>query len=264
MKDRADVVLYKEGYVESIRLAQSYIMQNLVLIEDKPIEKAGQQIEYNSNIRIKGKKHPYVSRGGLKIEKAIKDFSIDLDGKTCLDIGASTGGFTDCMLKFGASKIFAVDVGYGQLAWSLQSDDRVIVMDRTNIRNVKVDNLEGQVDFITADVSFISLKIVLPVIDELLKENGSGVILIKPQFEASKDEVGEKGIVREKATHVEVLKNIVCEIEENNFYIKNMTYSPITGATGNIEFLAEIIKTGQVNSFDIESLVDEAHAKFII
>lgn len=263
MKDRADIVLYKEGYVESIRLAQSYIMQGLVFTDERKILKAGEAIDYNSTIRIKGKKHPFVSRGGLKLNKAVEDFGLDLKDKTAIDIGASTGGFTDCMLQKGAGKVFAIDVGYGQLDWKLQQDSRVVVMDRTNIRDVALEDIGGQVDFISADVSFISLKIILPIINELLREDGASIILIKPQFEARKEDVGQGGVIRDSRVHQDVLERMFLEIGENKLGPVDLTFSPITGAQGNIEFLALLRKNQENNqALDIASIVDQAHENF--
>lgn len=260
MKNRADVVLYKEGYVESIKIAQSYIMQGLVLVNEEKVNKAGDMIKYGSSIRIKGKSHKYVSRGGLKLEKAIKEFNIDLNNKICMDIGASTGGFTHCMLKNNCGKVYAVDVGYGQLDWGLRNNEKVVVMERTNIRDVKIEDLTSKLDFIATDVSFISLKLVLPIINEFLKEEGSAVILIKPQFEAKREDVGEGGIIKNSEIHKKVIKDIFKEIEDHRLGPVKFTFSPITGATGNIEFLAMLKKDSERNNnINIDKVVDLAH-----
>ncbi len=262
MKDRADIVLYKEGYVDNIKIGQSYIMQGLVLVNEQKISKPGDMIEYGSEIRIKGKNHKYVSRGGLKLEKALKEFKLDLTDKICMDIGASTGGFTDCILKNHGKKVFAVDVGYGQLDWGLRNDSRVVVMERTNIRDVDLSQLSSKLDFIATDVSFISLKIILPIINDFLFDDGSAVILIKPQFEAKKEEVGEKGIIRDPAIHKKVIENIFLEISDYNLGPVDFTFSPITGATGNIEFLALLKKNhGKNPSISIKQIVELAHEK---
>lgn len=262
MKDRADIVLYKEGYVDSIKIAQSYIMQGLVLVNEQKINKAGEFISFGANIRIKGKSHSYVSRGGLKLEKGIKQFDLDLKNKVCMDIGSSTGGFTDCMLKNGAGKVFAVDVGYGQLDWGLRNNSKVVVMERTNIRDVNIEELGGRLDFIATDVSFISLKIILPIINEFLNDNGSAIILIKPQFEAKREDVGEKGIIRDREVHKQVIRDIFYEIKEYKLGPSKFTFSPITGATGNIEFLALLEKDKELDEgIDISRIVDVAHEK---
>jgi len=209
VKKRVDILLVEKGLVESREKAKRIIMEGSVFVGNKRIDKPGEKLDEDVELVIKDNPLTYVSRGGLKLEKAIKLFNIDLFNKVAMDIGASTGGFTDCMLQNGVSKVFAVDVGYGQLDWRLRNDPRVIVMERTNIRNVTYEDINEKIDFITIDVSFISLKLVLPVAKSLLNEDGEVVALIKPQFEAGRDKVGKKGIVREKDTHCEVISSIV-------------------------------------------------------
>ncbi|MFA5576042.1 MAG: TlyA family RNA methyltransferase [Tissierellaceae bacterium] len=261
MKKRADVILFEKGLVESREKAKRLIMEGTVFIGNERVDKAGVKIDEDSEIIIKDNPISYVSRGGLKLEKAIESFGLNLDGKVAMDIGASTGGFTDCMLKKGVSKVYAVDVGYGQLDWGLRNDSRVIVMERTNIRNVTRADIGEEIDFISIDVSFISLRLVLPVAADLLGSDGQIVALVKPQFEAGRERVGKKGIIRDKIVHMEVLKSIVDFSSELGFAIGGMDFSPITGATGNIEFLIYLKKsaTGKLDGKDIERLVESAH-----
>lgn len=267
MKERADEVLLESGMVKTIREAQSLIMQGLVYANDEKIDKAGHSIDVESSLYIKQGKHDFVSRGGLKLEKAIELFNIDLKGKIAMDVGSSTGGFTDCMLREGASRVYAVDVGYGQLAWQLRNDERVIVMERTNIRKVNREDLKDDLDFASVDVSFISLKLVLPVLKKLVKENGELVVLIKPQFEARKADVGEGGIINDKKIHFEVLKNILKFSNGLEYSIAGLSFSPITGATGNIEFLARLINKKNQDIIEktddeISKVVEQAHKEF--
>ena len=261
MKKRVDILLVEKGLVESREKAKRIIMEGSVFVGNKRIDKPGEKLDEDVELVIKDNPLTYVSRGGLKLEKAIKLFNIDLFNKVAMDIGASTGGFTDCMLQNGVSKVFAVDVGYGQLDWRLRNDPRVIVMERTNIRNVTYEDINEKIDFITIDVSFISLKLVLPVAKSLLNEDGEVVALIKPQFEAGRDKVGKKGIVREKDTHCEVISSIVEFSRSYGFGICGLSYSPITGATGNIEFLIYLKNNDEktINSDDIFKIVEEAH-----
>lgn len=261
MKKRVDILLVEKGLVESREKAKRIIMEGSVFVGNKRIDKPGEKLDEDVELVIKDNPLTYVSRGGLKLEKAIKLFNIDLFNKVAMDIGASTGGFTDCMLQNGVSKVFAVDVGYGQLDWRLRNDPRVIVMERTNIRNVTYEDINEKIDFITIDVSFISLKLVLAVAKSLLNEDGEVVALIKPQFEAGRDKVGKKGIVREKDTHCEVISSIVEFSRSLGFGICGLSYSPITGATGNIEFLIYLKNNDEktINSDDIFKIVEEAH-----
>lgn len=255
-KERIDVLLVEKNLVDSREKAKKIIMAGLVYIDNVRIDKPGQKIEVDSNIIVKGNPIPYVGRGGLKLEKAIKEFNICLEDKIALDIGASTGGFTDCMLQNGAKKVYAIDVGYGQLAWKLRSDDRVVPMDRTNVRYLKIEDIGELAQFASIDVSFISLTLVLPVVKNLLCENGEMVALIKPQFEAGRDKVGKKGIVRDKNVHKEVIIKIIEFCNNISLYIKDITYSPIKGGDGNIEYLIYITKE-ENDRKDILSLVDE-------
>lgn len=239
-------------------------MEGVVYIGDKRIDKPGELVNVNDEIKIKNNPINYVSRGGLKLEKAIDVFDIDLKEKIAIDIGASTGGFTDCMLKNGAKKVYAIDVGYGQLDWTLRMDPRVIVMERTNIRYVTNKDIGELVDFITIDVSFISLKLVLSVAKKLLNEGGNIVALIKPQFEAGREKVGKKGLVKEKKVHKEVLENIIEYCDNIGLKVIGLDFSPITGNTGNIEFLANITKSEKIKPIDksvILTIISQAHDK---
>ncbi|NLW40216.1 MAG: TlyA family RNA methyltransferase [Tissierellia bacterium] len=265
-KKRADVLIYEKGLAKSREKAKRMIMEGVVFIGEKRIDKPGELVDENEDINIKDNPINYVSRGGLKLEKAIKVFELDLQDKTAIDIGASTGGFTDCMLQKGAKKVYAIDVGYGQLDWSLRKDPRVVVMERTNIRYVEKDDIGELVDFISIDVSFISLRLVLPVAKKLLKENGNIVALIKPQFEAGKEKVGKKGLVKDKRVHKEVLEDILEFCDSTGLGIIGLDFSPITGSTGNIEFLANIIKSNVKNIVDEEMIlkvISDAHEKFL-
>lgn len=261
MKKRADIILFEKGLVDSREKAKRIIMEGSVFIGTQRIDKPGEKLDENVEIYIKDNPIKYVSRGGLKLEKAIELFNLDLNNKVSMDIGASTGGFTHCMLMNGANKVFAIDVGYGQLDWNLRNDPRVIVMERTNIRNVTLEDIGETIDFISIDVSFISLKLVLPVVKSLLRDKGEVIALVKPQFEAGREKVGKKGIVRDENTHIQVLEDIINFSKELGFGIKGLTYSPITGATGNIEFLMYLINNGNeklVDNFIFEK-VREAH-----
>ncbi len=259
-KIRLDVYLTENGYAKSRTNAQSLIMEGKVFINNQKAMKSGDMVNGTENIEVRGKTLEYVSRGGLKLEKAIKNFDLTPENKVCMDIGASTGGFTDCMLKNGAVKVYSVDVGYGQLAWSLRNDERVVNMERTNIRNVTREDIEDDLDFFSVDVSFISLKLVLPVAYSLLKENGEGICLIKPQFEAGREKVGKKGVVRDIEVHKEVIRNTFAFTEEIGFTILNLDYSPIKGPEGNIEYLMHIKKTDAPSAeIDIDKVVEDSH-----
>lgn len=258
-KERLDTLLAEGGYVSSREKARSVIMAGLVFVDNQKIDKPGTKVNTNANIEVKGNPIPYVSRGGLKLEKALKEYDIDLKGLTTIDIGASTGGFTDCMLQNGAIKVFAIDVGYGQLAWSLRSDERVVCMERTNIRAVTPEMLGELADFATMDVSFISITKVLPVAKQLLKENGRLVCLIKPQFEAGREKVGKKGVVRDKNVHREVIEHIIsfC-MNQMELSVLGLTYSPIKGPEGNIEYLVYLNKLNEgMQIEDIHKLIDD-------
>ncbi|RTE09702.1 TlyA family RNA methyltransferase [Paenibacillus whitsoniae] len=238
-KERLDVLLLEQGYFESREKAKAAIMAGLVFADEEPADKPGMKISRKAALKVKGAIHPYVSRGGLKLEKALKQFGIDVAGAVMLDIGASTGGFTDCALQHGASLVYAVDVGYNQLDWSLRNDERVRVMERTNFRYTTAEDLGGpRPNFASIDVSFISLRIILPPLKEILQQQGQVVALIKPQFEAGREKVGKSGVVRDTDVHIDVLRTILSFAEELGFRLKGLTYSPITGGEGNIEFLA--------------------------
>lgn len=258
---RADVLLYEKGLITSREKGKRLIMMGKVFIDTQRVDKPGERIDEDAEIYVKGDPIKYVSRGGLKLEKAMEEFSIDLEGKLAMDIGSSTGGFTDCMLQNGATKVYAVDVGYGQLDWKLRNDDRVVVMERTNIRHVDQEDIGEEIDFISIDVSFISLELVLPVASELLKEDGSLVVLIKPQFEAGRDKVGKNGIVRDSKIHIEVIEKIVEFAQTVDLAPRNLSYSPITGAKGNIEFILylEKNKENRLTSEIIKNIVNKAH-----
>ena len=238
------------------------IMEGNVFVENQREDKAGAAFDTEVEITVKGNTLKYVSRGGLKLEKAMTHFGITLEGKVCMDIGASTGGFTDCMLQNGAVKVYSVDVGYGQFAWKLRQDPRVVCMEKTNIRYVTPADIDDVLDFASVDVSFISLTKVLIPARELLRDGGEMVCLIKPQFEAGREKVGKKGVVRDKAVHEEVVERIIEFASQNGFFVKNLEYSPIKGPEGNIEYLVYIRKdeTGGVDAaVDIEAVVDAAH-----
>ena len=240
------------------------IMEGNVFVENQREDKAGATFDTEAEITVKGNMLKYVSRGGLKLEKAMTHFGITLEGKVCMDIGASTGGFTDCMLQNGAVKVYSVDVGYGQFAWKLRQDPRVVCMEKTNIRYVTPADIDDVLDFASVDVSFISLTKVLIPARELLRDGGEMVCLIKPQFEAGREKVGKKGVVRDKAVHEEVVERIIEFASHNGFFVKNLEYSPIKGPEGNIEYLVYIRKdeTGGVDAaVDIEAVVDAAHGE---
>ena len=240
IKKRLDVLLVERLYADTRSKAQAIIMSGNVYVNGQKADKAGTSFEETVEIEVRGAVCPYVSRGGLKLEKALRDFGVKPEGYVCSDSGASTGGFTDCLLQQGAKKVFAIDVGYGQLDWKIRSDERVVVMERTNIRYVTPEQLGEPLDLSVIDVSFISLKIVLPAIKALLKPDGQVLCLIKPQFEAGKEKVGKKGVVRDPETHKEVLDNFVALANELNFTILGLTFSPVKGPEGNIEFLGHL------------------------
>ncbi|WP_342436348.1 TlyA family RNA methyltransferase [Paenibacillus sp. FSL L8-0436] len=238
-KERIDVLLVEQGFYESREKAKAAIMAGLVLADEERIEKAGMKVSRGATLKVKGAVHPYVSRGGLKLEKALRQFGIELTGRIMLDIGASTGGFTDCALQNGASHVYAIDVGYNQLDWGLRNDERVSVMERTNFRYMTPPDLIGPVpDFASIDVSFISLKIILPPLKALVNRPADIAALIKPQFEAGREKVGKSGVVRDPAVHKEVLVNVLTMASELGYRLEGLTFSPITGGEGNIEFLA--------------------------
>ena len=257
-------MLVNRGLAPSREKAKTMIMEGNVFVENQREDKAGATFDTEAEITVKGNMLKYVSRGGLKLEKAMTHFGITLEGKVCMDIGASTGGFTDCMLQNGAVKVYSVDVGYGQFAWKLRQDPRVVCMEKTNIRYVTPADIDDVLDFASVDVSFISLTKVLIPARELLRDGGEMVCLIKPQFEAGREKVGKKGVVRDKAVHEEVVERIIEFASQNGFFVKNLEYSPIKGPEGNIEYLVYIRKdeTGGVDAaVDIEAVVDAAHGE---
>ena len=259
-KTRLDVLLVERGFAESRTRAQSIIMSGAVFVDNQRVDKPGTSIPNEAQIEVHGRTLQYVSRGGLKLEKAMASFSLDLHGLICGDIGASTGGFTDCMLQNGAVKVYAVDVGYNQLAWKLRSDERVVCMERTNARYLTREQIPDPLDFASVDVSFISLALILPSLGAVLKEGAHAVCLVKPQFEAGREKVGKKGVVRDAAVHEEVLENFLKHAKENNFTVLDLTFSPIRGPEGNIEYLAYIQKGGgEERSFDLKALVESSH-----
>ena len=259
-KERLDVLLVQRGLAETRAKAQAIIMSGNVYVAGQRADKAGLAVAPEAEITIHGSQCPYVSRGGLKLAKALREFGIDPTGYTCSDSGASTGGFTDCLLQKGAKKVFAIDVGYGQLAWKIREDPRVVVMERTNIRNVTPEDIGEPLDLSVVDVSFISLKLVLPVIRSLLKSTGEVLCLIKPQFEAGKDKVGKKGVVRELSTHIEVLENFLALAESLGFTVENLTYSPVKGPEGNIEFLGHLcMQPVEPKQFTAAGVAQDAH-----
>ena len=260
-KERLDVLLVSLGLAESRAKAQATIMAGEVYVNGQKADKSGMEVDITANIEVRGSACPYVSRGGLKLEKALRNFGVDPTGYVCSDSGASTGGFTDCLLQQGASKVFAIDVGYGQLAWKIRNDPHVVVMERTNIRYVTLEDLGEPLDLSVIDVSFISLGLVLPVVKTLLKPTGQVLCLIKPQFEAGKDKVGKKGVVRDPAVHEEVLQNFISLAKSLDFTIRNLTFSPVKGPEGNIEFLAHLsMQPGEDSYLAPGDLVAQAHA----
>ncbi|MBQ9347203.1 MAG: TlyA family RNA methyltransferase [Oscillibacter sp.] len=238
MKKRLDVLLTERGLAESRQKAQGLIMSGLVFADGRRADKAGAQFSEDTALEVRGAALPYVSRGGLKLEKAMAVFPVSLTGKVCADIGASTGGFTDCMLQNGAAKVYAVDVGYGQLAWKLRGDPRVVCLERTNARYLTREQIPEELDFFSVDVSFISLHLILPALRPLLKPDGQGVCLVKPQFEAGREKVGKKGVVRNPIIHREVLENFLVHAAQAGFSVKGLDFSPVRGPEGNIEYLA--------------------------
>ncbi len=240
MKKRLDVLVFEKGLAESREKAKAVIMAGLVYVNNQKADKCGSTYEEDCNLEVRGPALKYVSRGGLKLEKAVSSFNLDLQDSVAMDIGASTGGFTDCMLQNGAKKVYSIDVGYGQLAWKLRNDERVINMERTNFRKVTPDMIEDKIDFFSVDVSFISLKLILPVVRPLLSSQGQGVCLIKPQFEAGRGKVGKKGVVRDKAVHTEVIESIRDFCLECGFDVLGLDFSPVKGPEGNIEYLIYI------------------------
>ncbi|WP_294186619.1 TlyA family RNA methyltransferase [uncultured Clostridium sp.] len=262
-KERLDILLVEKGIFTSRERAKTSIMAGKIFVDGQRVDKAGEKVSVDAEIIFKGQEIPYVSRGGLKLEKAMKEFGISLENKTCMDIGASTGGFTDCMLQNGAKKVFSIDVGYGQFAWKLRTDPRVVCMERTNIRYVTPDDIGELTDFASIDVSFISLKKIMPATINLLSDKGEVVVLIKPQFEAGKEKVGKKGVVRDINVHNEVVKSIVDYLLSQGLNILSLSYSPIKGPEGNIEYLVYFTKDKDRESKfsidDVEIIVEQSH-----
>ena len=248
-KIRLDVTLHERGFVDSREKAKALIMAGLVYVNDQKQTKAGFTVKEGDCVELRGEKMPFVSRGGYKLKKAVDEFGLCLKDCICMDIGASTGGFTDCMLQSGAKKVYSIDVGYGQLAWKLRQDERVVNMERTNFRYVTKEQVIDDIDFASVDVSFISLKLIIPTMKELLRTGGQAVCLIKPQFEAGKEKVGKNGVVRETSTHIEVVKSIYNFVLENGFSVLNLDFSPIKGPQGNIEYLIYIEKSEEAVSY---------------
>ena len=243
MKKRIDVLLFEKGLAPSREKAKTMIMAGTVYVNNQKFDKPGDTVDEDAQIEVRGSTLKYVSRGGLKLEKAMQLFPITLDGKVCMDVGASTGGFTDCMLQNGASRVYSVDVGYGQLAWQLRQDPRVVNLERTNARYLSKEQVPEEIEFFSVDVSFISLKIILPAVRPLLKDGGEAVCLIKPQFEAGREKVGKKGVVRDKKVHEEVVKMICDFALENGYSVLGLTFSPVKGPEGNIEYLVYLRKS---------------------
>ena len=259
-KVRLDVALTTQGLAASRQKAQAVIMSGLVFVDGKRVDKCGAQVAENAGIEVRGKTLPYVSRGGLKLEKAMQCFPLNLKGVTAMDCGASTGGFTDCMLQNGAVKVYAVDVGYGQLDWKLRQDPRVVCMERTNARYLTAEQIPEALDFVSVDVSFISLGLILPALRPLLAERADLVCLIKPQFEAGKGKVGKKGVVRDPKVHLEVLEQFLRHAAESALTVKGITYSPIKGPEGNIEYLGWLTTAAGENEIpDLNTLVIKSH-----
>lgn len=259
-KTRLDVLLTERGLLDSRQKAQATIMSGIVFVNGQRVDKAGTAVSNDALIEIRGTTLPYVSRGGLKLEKAMQTFPLTLTGKICADIGASTGGFTDCMLQNGAKKVYAVDVGYGQLDWKLRNDARVVCMERTNARYLTHEDIPEELDFASVDVSFISLKLIFPALYGLLREGGEIACLIKPQFEAGREKVGKKGVVRDPAVHLEVLEHFLIHAKENHFTVLGITYSPIRGPEGNIEYLGFLRKSEEPDAaVDLQAIVEASH-----
>jgi 23S rRNA (cytidine1920-2'-O)/16S rRNA (cytidine1409-2'-O)-methyltransferase len=268
-KERLDVLLVEKGLAETREKAKRTIMAGLVYGNEERLDKPGEKVSVDLDITVKGKVMPYVSRGGLKLEKALKSFDVSVDGKVLLDIGASTGGFTDCALQNGAKMSYALDVGYNQLAWKLRQDERVNVMERTNFRYVTPADLDGEMpNFASIDVSFISLTLILPVLKTLLVSSSDVIALVKPQFEAGKNQVGKKGIVREPKIHQEVIDKIITFALKEGYDVKDASYSPITGGDGNIEFLLHLHWNGPTENGNnllkqsVQDIVQQAHEEF--
>ncbi len=264
MKKRLDILVFEKGLAESREKAKTLIMEGLVYVDNQKSDKPGTSYSEECNIEVRDNRLRYVSRGGLKLEKALESFDINLKDVVCMDVGASTGGFTDCMLKNGAKKVYSVDVGYGQLDWKLRNNPQVVNLERTNIRHIDKSLIKDKINFFSVDVSFISLCLVLPVVRDIIESGALGVCLIKPQFEAGREKVGKKGVVREKEVHVEVIEKICNFCAENGFSVLDLDYSPIKGPEGNIEYLVLVKKSDNTyidEPVDIEGTVELSHEK---
>ena len=263
MKKRLDILVTERGLVESREKAKTLIMAGQVYVDGQKADKPGDTFSEDAAVEVRGKGLPYVSRGGLKLEKAMREFGLQLQGRTCMDIGASTGGFTDCMLQNGAQRVYSVDVGYGQLAWSLRTDPRVVNLERTNARYLTREQVPEEIDFFSVDVSFISLTLILPAVRPLLAEHGQAVCLIKPQFEAGREKVGKKGVVRDKAVHEEIIEKIRSFALENGFSVLGLTFSPVKGPEGNIEYLIYLERSEAPSQGEqvpsAQQVVEESH-----
>ena len=264
MKKRLDILVYENGFTDSREKAKAVIMAGQVYVDNQKADKCGQSYDENCKIEVRGSTQKYVSRGGLKLEKAINNFDFDLNGKITMDIGASTGGFTDCMLQNGAKKVYAVDSGSGQLSPKLKSDPRVVDLEKTNFRYITEKEIPERADFASADVSFISLKYILPALSPLLKDGGSAVCLIKPQFEAGRENVGKKGVVKDPRVHIKVIKNVCSYAVQAGFSVSALDFSPVKGPEGNIEYLVYLKKdeVQSVSAPDVAGVVSAAHACF--
>lgn len=265
-KIRLDTALVERGLAPSREKAKAIIMAGIVYVNNQKSDKAGKDVKEDDIIEVRGSTLKYVSRGGLKLEKAMQCFPIKLDGKVCMDVGASTGGFTDCMLMNGAVKVYSIDVGYGQLAWKLRTDERVINLERTNFRYVTEEQVSEPIDFSSVDVSFISLKHILPNLNKLLNTEGQAVCLIKPQFEAGREKVGKKGVVSDLNTHIEVVENVINMAIENGFSVEGLEFSPVKGPEGNIEYLIYLIKSTSPavsESVNAKALVNQSHEELL-
>ena len=263
-KTRLDVAVFEQGYAPSREKAKALIMAGIVYVNNQKVDKAGFELKEGDVLEVRGKTLQYVSRGGLKLEKAMQEFPITLEGKICMDVGASTGGFTDCMLQNGAVKVYSVDVGYGQLAWKLRTDERVVNLERTNFRYATREQIPDEIDFASVDVSFISLKHILPNLNTLLAPDGQAVCLIKPQFEAGKEKVGKKGVVRDLNVHLEVVENVINLAVENGFSVMGLQFSPIKGPEGNIEYLIYLNKSANPivsENVSAKELVNMSHTE---
>ncbi|MBQ9552871.1 MAG: TlyA family RNA methyltransferase [Clostridia bacterium] len=259
-KKRLDVALHEAGLTESRERAHALIMAGQVYVNGQKALKAGMPIKTEDRLEVRGEKMPYVSRGGYKLQKALDTFPLTLTHKICMDVGASTGGFTDCMLMSGADKVYAIDVGYGQLAWKLRSDERVVNLERTNFRYVTEEQVPDPIDFASVDVSFISLKLILPVLFALLSDNGEAVCLVKPQFEAGREKIGKKGVVRDRSVHREVIEACIGYAKDNGFSVQGLTFSPVKGPEGNIEYLLYLTKLDQPDAeISAVQVVEQSH-----